>query len=70
MNKELQDFARNKLKDGLRECTAAQQLIFKHMYSHKKLDMPIDEVVDGIPSEKLSWAMEQVNNTKKKQVAV
>lgn len=65
MNKQLQEFARSELKKGLAQCTEAQQHIFKRMYSHDNLDMPINDIVDAIPEDKLSWAMEQVRRTEK-----
>ena len=63
MNKELEIFARQNLKEGLGECTPEQQHFFKRMYSHKDLDKPINDVVDSMPKDKLSWAMEQVKRT-------
>lgn len=63
MNKQLQEFARSEIKKGLAQCTEGQQMVFKRMYAHKNLDMPIDQVVNGIPIEKLDWAMQQVERT-------
>lgn len=63
MNKQIENFARNTLKEGLAQCTEEQQLFFKRMYSHKNLEMPINDVIDGIETEKLDWAMEQVRRT-------
>ncbi len=63
MNNQLQQFARETLKKGLAECTEGEQRIFKRMYSYKNLELPIDEVVDGIDEEKLDWAMKQVQAT-------
>lgn len=65
MNNQLQEFARNTLKEGLTKCTDGQQLIFKRMYSHKDLDKPINDVVDNIAEDKLDWAMQQIENTLK-----
>ena len=65
MNTQLQDFARGKLKEGLSKCTEPQQMLFKRMYSHKNLELPIDEVVDNMPWEKLDRAMQQVQSTLK-----
>jgi hypothetical protein len=31
--------------------------------------IPINDVVDGIPDEKLDWAMQQVENSKRKLAA-
>ena len=68
MNDQLQEFARNELKDGLKQCTEGQQLLFKRMYSHNNLSANIDELVDIIPEEKLDWAMEQVRRTLEKKI--
>lgn len=63
MNSKLKEFAREDLKIGLLKCNAGQQHLFKQMYSGGKLDMNINDVVDSIDDEKLSWAMEQVEKT-------
>jgi len=63
MNNQLQDFARAELKAGLAQLPESNHMIFKHMYSHKNLDLPIDEVVDKMPEEQLDWAMQQVQNS-------
>ena len=59
MNETLQKFARNTLKAGFAQCTLAQQLMFKRMYSHN-LELPLESIVDAMPEEKLDWAMVQV----------
>ena len=63
MNDQLQDYARAKLRRDLFECTEAQQLVFKRMYSHKNLEASIGDIVDNMPEEKLDWAMDQVKRT-------
>lgn len=63
MNELLEKFARDTLKGNLAKCTDSQQLMFKRMYSHKNLDLPIDEVVDNMPMERLDRAMKQVQRT-------
>jgi len=77
MNTELQKFARTTLKDELSKCTEAQQLIFKRMYipwaleiinenrrlTEEELAMPINDLVDKMPEDKLDWAMQQVQRT-------
>lgn len=63
MNKQLELYAREALKETLPLCTEAQQLLFKRMYSHKDLQKDINDVVDNIPVEKLSIAMSQVDRT-------
>jgi hypothetical protein len=63
MNKQLQEHARNTLKDGLSKCTEKQQRFFKQMYCFKDLEASIDVAVDNIPEDKLDWAMQQVKRT-------
>ena len=63
MNNTLSLFAREKLKQELQKCTDAQIHLFKRMYSHNNLELPINEVVDNMPNEKLDWAMQQVERT-------
>lgn len=67
MNNKLQTFARSELKKGLHQCTEGEQLIFKKMYAHGNLQLPIDEVVDQMDEEKLDWAMIQIENTLEKK---
>ena len=66
MNAQLQKFARDTIKAGLAECSPEQQLLFKRMYANGNLELPIDEVVDDMPEARLDWAMQQVENTIKK----
>lgn len=51
------------LKDGLNKLPQNWQLTFKRMYSHKNLELPINEVVDNMPDDKLDWALSQVENS-------
>lgn len=60
LNQEIQDFARQKLKTGLAELPDGWQLKFKRMYAGGKLNREINDVVDSMPQDKLSRAMEQV----------
>jgi len=63
MNETLTIYAREQLKEGLAKCTDGNILLFKRMYSHENLELPISEVVDNMPDEKLDWAMRQVERT-------
>lgn len=63
MNSTIEKFARQSIKDCLAKCNGEQVLLFKRMYCHKDLSLPIDEVVDKIPIEKLDWALTQCQNT-------
>lgn len=69
MNKQLQTYARDTLKEGLSQCTNGQQHIFKRMYSYNNLDLPIENVVDNMKPERLDWAMQQVQRTLSKRGA-
>ena len=66
MNSQLVAYARKKIKEGLSELSEGHQVVFKRLYSHENLELPIDEVVDNVPEEKLSWALTQVQNSLKK----
>lgn len=63
MNKTIEKMYRKLLKNGLAQCTEAQHHLFRQMYSHKKLDCPITEVVDFMEIDKLDWALTQVEKT-------
>ena len=63
MNKQLQDFARQKLKEGLAQLPEAWQYRFKQMYAHQQLNKDINEVVDAMEEERLDWAMQQVERS-------
>lgn len=64
MNKILQDFARQYLKVKLERCDDNERLNFRRMYAPRDIpDMSIENVVDLMPADKLSWAMEQVQKT-------
>jgi len=65
MNEQLEAFARKKLLEGLLKCSDSEQLIFKRMYSHKNLDNPISNVVAEMATDKLNWALSQVEATLK-----
>jgi hypothetical protein len=67
MNNQLKDFARQQLKDGLAQLPEGWQTMFKRMYANGNLEMPINDVVDKMPDEKLDWAMQQVQKSLEKQ---
>jgi len=67
MNNQLQDFARVQLKESLNQLPESWQLMFKRMYSEDNLDLPIGEVVDKVPEDKLDWAMQQVERSLEKR---
>jgi hypothetical protein len=60
---KIEHFRREELKTLICQCTEPQQHLFKQMYSHRNLDLPIDQVVDQMPSEKIDWAIQQCERT-------
>ena len=67
MHPALAKEARRILKVLLVQCTEGEQLIFKRMYSHKNLDVTIDEVVDNMDEDKMDWAITQCEHTVKQK---
>lgn len=63
MNDRLSSFAREQIKKGLLQCSEDEIKNFKRMYSSENLNSSIDEVVDNMPTDKLDWAMQQVERT-------
>lgn len=45
-NETIKTLAKEKLKELLSQCTKEEQLLFKRMYCHKNLELPINDVVD------------------------
>jgi hypothetical protein len=79
MNDTLKQFARQQIKDGLNKLPIDHHRIFKLMYgrggytpgtttrtAEEAEVLPIHQVVDEIPAEKLDWAMQQVDNSLRK----
>ena len=67
MNQQLQQFARQTLKDGLAKLPESNHMVFKRIYSPNDLEKPIGDVVDAMPEGKLDWAMQQVDNSLRKR---
>ena len=65
-NKTLITSGRNILKNLLSQCTEGQQRIFKRMYSHKNLELSINDVVDQMDPDKMDWAISQCEATLRK----
>lgn len=63
MNKDLEEYARAKLKENLSKCTEEERRIFKLMYSPGNPEANIDIVVDNMDTKNLDWAMQQVQRT-------
>jgi len=54
---------RERIKFVLSKLTDDNRNVFMRMYSHTDLSKDINEVVDTMPSKKLNWAIQQVENT-------
>jgi len=61
MNKDLENYARQKIKDGTCQLPQKNQDLFKRMYG--SLETPIAVVIDTMEADKLDWAMQQVQRT-------
>ncbi len=78
MNEKLEKFARDDLKNGLAQLEEKHHDLFRKMYAplvnggrcdgigHHQMDMPINDVVNKMPVDKLEYAMNQVDLTIKK----
>lgn len=68
MNKTIEKYAREQIKSGLNQLEEECQMLFKRMYSHNDLKKSIEKVVDDMPTDKLNWALSQIENTLAKKV--
>ena len=67
MNETLKTEAKKILKALLVECTESQQHMFKRMYSHENLELPINDVVDQMDESKMDNAISQCELTVQKK---
>ena len=63
MNQTLANSGKEILKGLLVQCSEAQQLMFKRMYCHKNLELPINDAVDQMADDKISFAITQCEKT-------
>ena len=63
MEKQLSDYAREKIKEGLEKLTETHRTRFKHIFSENWGILTVDEVLSGIPDDKLDHALSLVNHT-------
>jgi len=63
MNKTFTTAGRKILKELLFQCTEGQQFMFKRMYSHKKLELSINDAVDNMDDDKIDNAISQCERT-------
>ena len=71
MNETLKSAGKVILKELLNKCTEPQQHMFKRMYSHKNLNLSINEVVDNMKEDRIDTAISQCERTvaKNKQLS-
>lgn len=63
MNKTLENFARQKVLEGIKALPDKTYPPFKRMYSPKALDSPIEHIVRDMKAEDLDWALTQIERT-------
>lgn len=63
MNGTLSNAGKQILKDLLEKCTEPQQMMFKRMYSHENLELNINDAVDQMDENKISFAITQCERT-------
>lgn len=66
MNKNIEQFARTQIKEGLRKLPTSHHVTFQRMYAHLHPEYTMEEVVDNMPAERLDWALTQVENSLRK----
>lgn len=74
MNDTIKDFAKTQIIEGLKKLPERWINKFKLMYGRDSRDESVEEiyaksiedVVNGMPEEKLDWALQQVENSLKK----
>ena len=66
MNETLKNTAKEILKNLLSQCTDGQKHMFKRMYSHKNLELPINDAVDQMADDKIDCAIGQCERTVEK----
>ena len=63
MNQTLAKAGKEILKSLLSQLEEDNHMIFKRMYSPKNLELNINDVVDAMDDEKISWAITQCETT-------
>jgi len=63
---KIKAYRKQVLIDLYNQCTEPQQMLFKRMYSHKNLELPIDTIIDNMPDDKIDWAIQQCERTVEK----
>lgn len=62
MNKELIRYAKEYIKENLRQFSEKEQALFKRVYSNNDHNKSIDEIVETMPDYQLDRAMGSIVN--------
>ena len=69
MNNEfLIDTGKEEILRLLKQCTEAEQHMFKRMYAHKELDSSIEDTVANMDPDKIDQALQQCQATIERRV--
>lgn len=66
MNKTVEEFTRQQIKEKITTLPQGWVDKFVRMYAGSNTNKTINEVVDEMPVKKLDWALTQVENSQKK----
>jgi hypothetical protein len=66
MNSLIEKYARETILNKLQQCSKDEQEMFKRMYAHGK-EISIEECVKIMDTDKLDWAMQQIERTLQKR---
>ena len=66
MNKTIEEFTREEIKEKLKTLPQGNVNMFMRMYAGNNTNKTVNEVVDEMPVEKLDWALTQIENSQKK----
>jgi len=67
MNHYLEGYARSWLIEKIGYLTEEQKLVFNKMYSPENSERSIIDTIKNMSSDKLDWAMTQIENTLRKR---
>ena len=67
MNTTFTNAGKEILKELLSQCTDGEQMMFKRMYSHKNLNLSINDAVDKMDEKKIDFAITQCEHTIEKR---
>ena len=66
MNNTIASYAREQIKEGIVKLPEGYQRKFKHIYSEDNRELPMETIIDNIPSEHLDHAVTLIENSLKR----